>query len=83
MDINNITCYLSRAKTGGIKRGLGLAEDTADSAISCQQIGPIIIDDKIKLNNKKGQVVFQKRTSLIFKKLQVVRFYDKQRNTLI
>ncbi|HGJ5873185.1 MULTISPECIES: protein CreA [Arsenophonus] len=82
-DINNITCYLSRAKTGGIKGGLGLAEDTADSAISCQQVGPIIIDDKIKLNNKKGQVVFQKRTSLIFKKLQVVRFYDKQRNALI
>lgn len=82
-DINNITCYLSRAKTGGIKGGLGLAEDTADSTISCQQVGPIIIDDKIKLNNKKGQVVFQKRTSLIFKKLQVVRFYDKQRNALI
>ncbi|WP_032115073.1 protein CreA [Candidatus Arsenophonus nilaparvatae] len=82
-DINNITCYLSRAKTGGIKGGLGLAEDTADSAISCQQVGPIIIDDKIKLNNKKGQVVFQKRTSLIFKKLQVVRFYDNQRNALI
>ncbi|HGJ5865281.1 MAG TPA: protein CreA [Arsenophonus nasoniae] len=82
-DINNITCYLSRAKTGGIKGGLGLAEDTADSAISCQQVGPIIIDDKIKLNNKKGQVVFQKPTSLIFKKLQVVRFYDKQRNALI
>jgi CreA protein len=27
-------------------------------------------------------VVFQKRTSLVFKKLQVVRFYDAKRNTL-
>lgn len=47
-DINNITCYWSQTKTGDIKGGLGLAEDTADAAISCQQVGPIIIDDKIK-----------------------------------
>ncbi len=35
-DVKNVTCYISRAKTGGIKGGLGLAEDTADAAISCQ-----------------------------------------------
>ena len=29
---------MSRAKTGGIKGGLGLAEDTSDAAISCQQV---------------------------------------------
>jgi CreA protein len=27
--------------------------------------------------------VFKKRTSLIFKSMQVVRFYDKKRNVLI
>ncbi|WP_016594065.1 CreA family protein, partial [Yersinia pestis] len=26
-DVKNVTCYISRAKTGGIKGGLGLAED--------------------------------------------------------
>lgn len=82
-DINNITCYISRAKTGGIKGGLGLAEDTADAAISCQQVGPITLSDKIRRNTDSGSVVFQKRTSLVFKKLQVVRFYDAKRNTLI
>ncbi|MCG8707572.1 protein CreA [Brenneria sp. 4F2] len=82
-DVNNVTCYLSRAKTGGIKGGLGLAEDTADAAISCQQVGPIQLTDKIKSGGDKGEVVFQKRTSLVFKKLQVVRFYDQKRNTLI
>ncbi|PHM47586.1 protein CreA [Xenorhabdus miraniensis] len=82
-DVKNVTCYLSRAKTGGIKGGLGLAEDTSDAAISCQQVGPIELADKIKKSPKKGQVVFQKRTSLVFKKLQVVRFYDPTRNTLI
>lgn len=32
-DVKNVTCYVSRAKTGGIKGGLGLAEDTSDAAI--------------------------------------------------
>ncbi|MEE3651867.1 MULTISPECIES: protein CreA [unclassified Brenneria] len=82
-DVANVTCYISRAKTGGIKGGLGLAEDTADAAISCQQVGPIALNDKIKNGGDKGTVVFQKRTSLVFKKLQVVRFYDRKRNALI
>lgn len=81
-DVKNVTCYLSRAKTGGIKGGLGLAEDTSDAAISCQQVGPIELSDKIKAGKAQGDVVFQRRTSLVFKKLQVVRFYDAKRNTL-
>lgn len=82
-DLSNVTCYISRAKTGGIKGGLGLAEDTADAAISCQQVGTITLSDKIKNGGDRGSVVFQKRTSLVFKKLQVVRFYDQKRNSLI
>lgn len=82
-DVSNVTCYISRAKTGGIKGGLGLAEDTSDAAISCQQVGPIVLTDKIKNAGDRGDVVFQKRTSLVFKKLQVVRFYDQKRNSLI
>ncbi|ROP59888.1 CreA protein [Enterobacter sp. BIGb0383] len=81
-DVKNVTCYISRAKTGGIKGGLGLAEDTSDAAISCQQVGPVELTDKIKNGKAQGQVVFQKRTSLVFKKLQVVRFYDARRNAL-
>lgn len=82
-DVKNVTCYISRAKTGGIKGGLGLAEDTSDAAISCQQVGPIALTDKIKNGKSQGEVVFQKRTSLVFKKLQVVRFYDGKRNALV
>lgn len=81
-DVKNVTCYVSRAKTGGIKGGLGLAEDTSDAAISCQQVGPIELSDKIKNGKGAGRGGFQKRTSLIFKSLQVVRFYDEKRNTL-
>lgn len=82
-EVKNVTCYISRAKTGGIKGGLGFAEDTADAAISCQQVGAVQLNDKVKHQTAEGEVVFRKRTSLIFKKLQVVRFYDPARNTLV
>lgn len=82
-DVQNVTCYISRAKTGGIKGGLGLAEDTSDAAISCQQVGTIELSEKVKSGKAQGEVVFQKRTSLVFKKLQVVRFYDAKRNALV
>lgn len=82
-DVKNVTCYISRAKTGGIKGGLGLAEDTADAAISCQQVGPVELSDKIAQGKAEGDVVFRQRTSLVFKKLQVVRFYDQKRHALI
>jgi len=82
-EINNVTCYLSRAKTGGIKGSLGLAEDTADAAISCHQVGPIDVPENIKAGKTEGETVFKQRTSLIFKKLQVNRFYDQKRNTLV
>ena len=81
-DYPNVTCYVSRAKTGGIKGGLGLAEDTSDAAISCQQVGPVELSDRIKNGKAQGEVVFKKRTSLVFKSLQVVRFYDAKRNAL-
>ncbi len=59
-DVKNVTCYISRAKTGGIKGGLGLAEDTSDAAISCQQVGPVELSDKIAQGKAQGEVVFQK-----------------------
>ncbi len=40
--IDGITCYISRAVTGGISGAIGLAEDTSDAAIECVQTGPIL-----------------------------------------
>jgi len=77
--VDGVTCYLSRAKTGGIKGGLGLAEDRAEASIACRQVGPIRISGKLK----DGDVVFKERTSLVFKTMQVVRFFDESRNTLV
>ena len=77
--VEGVTCYLSRARTGGIKGGLGLAEDRAEASIACRQVGPIRMSEKLE----DGEVVFKERTSLVFKTMQVVRFFDEPRNTLV
>ena len=78
--VKGVTCYVSRAKTGGIKGGLGLAEDKSDASIECKQVGAVsFVGDPMK----QQEVVFTERTSLVFKKLQVVRMVDKARNTLV
>jgi hypothetical protein len=46
--VKDVTCYVSRVKTGGIKGGLGLAEDKAEASIACRQTGPISFPQPIK-----------------------------------
>ncbi|WP_375740182.1 CreA family protein [Pseudomonas boanensis] len=77
--VEGVTCYLSRAKTGGVKGGLGLAEDRAEASIACRQVGPIRFNGELK----DGEEVFKERTSLVFKTMQVVRFFDRKRNALV
>ncbi len=78
-DIPGVACHLSRSKTGGLKGGLGIAEDKSNASIACRQIGPIKLPAKLE----NGQKVFNKKTSLLFKTMQVVRFLDKKRNVII
>lgn len=77
--VGGVACHISRSKKGGIKGALGLAEDSSDASIACRQVGPI----QFKEAFENAEEVFTERRSLIFKKLRVVRFYDKARNTLI
>jgi len=74
-----VACHIARAQTGGIKGELGVAEDTSDASIACRQVGLI----KILGELKDGERVFDERRSLVFKKLQVVRFFDRERNVLV
>ena len=40
--VTNVSCYMSRAETGGVKGGVGLAEDPSRFSIACRAVGPII-----------------------------------------
>ncbi|MFN3861251.1 MAG: CreA family protein [Roseateles sp.] len=77
--VAGVACYVSRAKTGGIKGAIGLAEDKAEASIACRQVGPI----QIKQPLPRQEEVFNERISLVFKRLRIVRMVDAQRNTLV
>jgi len=77
--VQGVTCYVSRAKTGGISGAIGIAEDKAEASIACRQVGPIAITQPLP----KQEEVFNERISLVFKKLRIVRMVDPQRNTLV
>ena len=78
--VAGVTCYVSRAKTGGIKGAVGLAEDKAEASIACRQVGPIRFEGKPLPQQEE---VFSERQSILFKKLRIVRMVDKARNALV
>jgi CreA protein len=77
--VQGITCYVSRARTGGIKGTLGIAEDPTEASIACRQVGTIKFTGPLKQQSD----VFSVSMSLIFKTLHVVRIVDPKRNALI
>ena len=77
--VNGVTCYVSRARTGGIKGALGVAEDRAEASIACRQVGPISFAKPLP----QQEEVFSERMSILFKKLRIVRMLDTKRNTLV
>ncbi|QHE88477.1 CreA family protein [Hydrogenophaga sp. BPS33] len=77
--VGGVTCYMSRAKTGGIKGAFGLAEDKSEASIACRQVGPISIPKPIRAQEE----IFSERTSLIFKRIRIVRMVDAKRNSLV
>ena len=77
--VRGVTCYVSRAKTGGIKGGLGLAEDKSEASIACRQVGAVTFERPLA----QQEEIFSERISLVFKKLRVVRMVDARRNALV
>ena len=78
--VKGVSCFVSRARTGGISGTVGLAEDTADASIACRQVG-----DALQFVGKlpKQEDVFSERQSILFKRLHIVRVVDPVRNTLV
>ncbi|CAN5763069.1 CreA family protein [soil metagenome] len=77
--VSGVTCFVSRAKTGGIKGALGLAEDKSEASIACRQVAPITFGQSLP----QQEEVFSERLSILFKRLRVVRMVDSKRNALV
>ncbi len=77
--VGGVSCYLSRAKTGGFKGAIGIAEDKAESSVACRQVGALSFNGKLP----KQEEVFSERASIFFKHVRVVRMVDARRNALV
>jgi CreA protein len=81
--VQGVTChvaYFDRSVLDRLSNG-NWFEDPSNSSIACRQTGPITVG-KID-TSEKGEEVFSRSTSLIFKSLNVTRIYDQKNQVLI
>ena len=77
--VANVSCYLSRAQTGGIKGGIGVAKDPSRFSLACRAVGPV----KRPADLPKHEVIGFAQASLFFKSFQIHRSVDPEKNVLI
>jgi CreA protein len=77
--VRNVSCYLSRAETGGVKGGLGFAEDPSRFSVACRAVGPI----EMPASLPKSEVIGFASASLFFKTFQIHRAVDAEKQVLV
>ena len=77
--VDNVSCYLSRAQTGGVAGGFGLAEDPSRFSLACRAVGPVKMPAKLP----RSEVVGFASASLFFKTFQIHRMLDQEKNVLV
>lgn len=77
--VDNVSCYVSRAETGGIAGSIGLATDPSRFSIACRSTGPVAMHGGIPDN----EVVFGTSANWAFKEIRVSRMVDRQRNVIV
>lgn len=77
--VNGVSCYVSRAETGGVSGSFGLATDPNRFSIACRATGPVTMKGKVPDN----EVVFGEKMSAFFKEIRVTRLYDREKEVLV
>ena len=77
--VDGVSCYVSRAETGGVKGSLGLATDPNRFSIACRATGPVTMRSQVPDN----EVVFGEKASPFFKEIRVSRLFDRQKQVLV
>ncbi len=77
--VDGVSCYVSRAETGGIAGSVGLATDPSRFSIACRVTGPVALHGAVPDN----EIVFGTSANWAFKEIRVSRMFDRQRNTLV
>jgi CreA protein len=77
--VEGVACHFTVPEIGGWKGWAGLAEERSEISLACRQIGPVTIKEKFE----QGHEIYRQRRSIFFKKMQIVRGCDPQRNVLV
>ena len=77
--VEGVACHFTVPEIGGWKGWAGLAEERSEISLSCRQVGPVTIKEKFE----QGHEIYRQRRSLFFKKMQIVRGCDPERNVLV
>lgn len=77
--VPNVSCYMSRAETGGVTGALGFAEDPSRFSIACRAVGPI----EVPAGLPKSEVIGFAAASLFFKTFRIHRAVDPEKNVLV
>jgi CreA protein len=77
--VGNVSCYMSRAETGGVKGGLGLAEDPSRFSIACRAVGAVTLPPSLP----RSEVIAFAHASLFFKTFQIHRSVDAEKHVLV
>ena len=80
--IDGVACYLARARKGGIPGAIGTAEDPSNLSLSCVAFAPVKPKNNAKFADLGTRQVFSERASILFKTIEVRRFYDPEHQTL-
>lgn len=82
-EIPNVVCHLAyfdRSFLDRIRQG-NWFEDPSNSAVSCQRIGPLVLEG-VDLDHS-GEEIFNQRSSLLFKRLALRRVVDLENRTIL
>jgi CreA protein len=79
--VKNVSCYVSRAVTGGYLATVGMAEDPSQFSIACRSTGKVELGQIDR--SKSGEQVFSESASALFKSIKVVRVFDPEKNILL
>lgn len=77
--VDGVSCYMSRAETGGVAGSFGLATDPNRFSIACRATGPVTLRTKVPDN----EVVFGEKASAFFKEIRISRLYDRDKQVLV
>ena len=77
--VGGVSCYVSRAETGGIKGSIGLATDPSRFSIACRSTGAVTVPAKLPDN----EVVFGASANWLFKEIRVTRMWDPAKRVLV